>query len=71
MMKLFCIVGILMLLVVSSGCMGINAPAIPKIQPINPNIQPVYPPIEVKPAATPSVANITTVATTPPKYVYI
>ena len=72
MMKIICIGMLLMLMVVCSGCMGINAPAMPKIQPLAVNIEKNNAQLIDRAAPTPTpTTNITTIPTTNPKIVFV
>ena len=58
----------------STGCMGINAPAMPKVQPMKVNIEPNKVQLIDKNSPSPvpaPTANVTTTQTTPPKYIYV
>lgn len=64
---------VMILLIVTSGCMGIQFPTFPTNLPnMQTNIKPVpYNIVDAKaPAATPT-ANVTTVATPKPRFVYV
>lgn len=72
MMRFICLGLVLALLVVCSGCMGINAPAIPKIQPLAVNIEQNNARLIDRSAPAPVVtSNVTTVPTTIPKIVFV
>lgn len=74
MIRAFCILFILAIIVWCSGCMGVNAPAMPKIQPLNVNIQKNNAQIIDKNVITPvptSSENVTVTPTTEQKIVFV
>ena len=72
MMKIVCIGMLLMLMIVCSGCMGINAPAMPKIQPLAVNIEKNNAQLIDRADQTPApTTNVTTIPTTNPKIVFV
>ena len=72
MMRVACIGILLAILVFCTGCMGINAPAMPKVQPLTVNIEKNNAQMIDKNAPKPTpTANITVTQTTPAKYKYV
>ena len=74
MRKKICLLFILGVLMWCSGCMGINAPAMPKIQPLNVNIQKNNAQIIDKNVVTSQptpMENVTATPTTEQKIVFV